>query len=168
MRGHVLRSELHHVCIVVPEIEAGREHLTELLGVQWGPLHRFEMPYHRGDGTEAVVDGFAISYSVAPPHLELVQAVPGSPWEYNEHSNLHHLGYFVDDPDRVSQHLGAAACPLGAHGIDPRSGALGWAYHRDEALGFQIEIVDAAASSSLGRRMLGGTHGFDAPLTARL
>ena len=163
----MLRSELYHVCIVVREIEPAREHLSELLGVEWGPLSRFDMPYRRVDGTDAVAVNFAISYSLGAPHLELVESVPGSPWEWNEHSNLHHLGYLVDDPDTGAEHLAATACPLGAHGIDPRTGSLGWAYHRDEALGFRIEIVDAAASASMGRRMLGATNQFDAPLTAQ-
>ena len=162
----MLRSELYHVCIVVPEIEPAREHLSELLGIDWGPLHRFDMPYRQVDGTDAVAVGFAISYSRGAPHLELVQAVPGSPWECNEGSNLHHLGFLVDDMDAGSEHLTATACPLGAHGIDAGSGDLGWAYHRDEPLGFRIEIVDAAASGSMGRRMLGGTNEFHAPLTA--
>src|SRR5262249_3782799 len=138
-----------------------------LLGVDWGPLKRFDMPYRRADGSDAVAVGFTISYSLGAPHLELVQAVPGSPWECNEYSNLHHLGYLVDDPEASSRHLAVTACPMRAHGVDPSSGALGWAYHRDAALGFRIEIVDAAAAPVLGPRMLGGTNQFDAPLTAQ-
>ena len=161
----VLRSELFHVCIVVPEIHAAREHLTALLGAEWGPVRRFDFPYRDEDGNDAVAADFTLCYSLGAPHLELVQAIPGSPWERNEHSNLHHIGYLVDDMAAGSAHLTATACPLGAHGID-EAGGLGWAYHRDE-LGFRLEIIDAAASASMGRRMLGGDRGFDAPLVAR-
>jgi methylmalonyl-CoA/ethylmalonyl-CoA epimerase len=165
-RGSVQRSELFHVCIVVPEIGAARQHITELLGVEWGPVRRFDFPYRREDGSDAVAEGFTLCYSLGAPHLELVEARPDSPWECNEHSNLHHIGYLVDDMDASSGHLAATACPMGAHGGDPNAGALGWSYHRDD-LGFRIEIIDAAASVSMGRRMLGGTLEFDAPLTTR-
>jgi Glyoxalase/Bleomycin resistance protein/Dioxygenase superfamily len=163
--GQVIRSEFFHVCIVVPEIEVARAHLGELLGVEWGPLREFDFPYRQQDGTDTVAVGFKLCYSLAAPHLELVNAMPGTPWECNDYSNLHHIGYLVDDMDAGSQHLTAHACPLGASGVDPTSDALGWAYHRDP-LGLRLEIIDAAASGSMGRRMLGGTNQFDAPLTA--
>jgi methylmalonyl-CoA/ethylmalonyl-CoA epimerase len=162
----VLRSELFHVCIVVPEIEAARQHLAELLGVEWGPVRQFDFPYRRDDGSDTVAEGFTLCYSLGAPHLELVEALTGTPWECNEHSNLHHIGYLVDDMAAGSAHLAATACPMGAHGIDDGSGGRGWAYHRDE-LGFHLEVIDAAASASMGRRMLGGDREFDAPLTTR-
>jgi catechol 2,3-dioxygenase-like lactoylglutathione lyase family enzyme len=162
----VQRSELFHVCIVVPEIEAARDHLADLLGVEWGPLRRFVFPYRRADLTDAVVDDFTLCYSLGAPHLELVEARPGTPWECNDMSNLHHIGYLVEDMDATSAHLGSMACPMGAHGVDA-SGALGWSYQHDE-LGFRIEIIDAAGSQSMGPRMLGKGRGFDAPLTTTL
>ena len=165
MTEGVLRSELFHVCIVVPEIEAARQHLAVLLGVEWGPVRQFDFPYRRDDGTDTVAEGFTLCYSLGAPHLELVEELPGTPWECNEHSNLHHIGYLVDDMAAGAAHLAARACPMGAHGID-QAGELGWAYHHDE-LGFRIETIDAAASASMGRRMLGGDRGFDAPLVAR-
>jgi methylmalonyl-CoA/ethylmalonyl-CoA epimerase len=160
----VQRSELFHVCIVVPQIETAREHLAELLGVEWGPLRQFAFPYRRADGREAVVEDFTLCYSLAAPHLELVEGRPGTPWECNDTSNLHHIGYLVDDMGATSAHLATTACPMGAHGLDAL-GALGWSYHHDE-LGFRIEIIDAAGSAAMGRRMLGEGREFDAPLTA--
>jgi Glyoxalase/Bleomycin resistance protein/Dioxygenase superfamily len=159
----VQRSELFHVCIVVPQIDTAREHLMQLLGVEWGPVRRFPFPYRRADLTEAVVDDFTLCYSLGAPHLELVEGRPGSPWECNDTSNLHHIGYLVDDMQASSAHLAATACPMGAHGLDG-SGVLGWSYHHDE-LGFRVEIIDAAGSATMGPRMLGKGRGFDAPLT---
>ena len=79
----VQRSELFHVCIVVPQIDTAGEHLMQLLGVEWGPVRRFPFPYRRADLTEAVVDDFTLCYSLGAPHLELVEGRPGSPWECN-------------------------------------------------------------------------------------
>jgi hypothetical protein len=162
----MLRSELFHVCLVVPEIERARTHLIESLGVEWGPVRQFEFPYRRADGSDAVVEDFTLCYSLGAPHLELVNAVPGTPWECNEYSNLHHIGLLVDNMSTSSEHLTATSCPMGAHGVDARSGELAWAYHRDE-LGFNLEIIDAAGSAAMGRRMLGAPREFDAPLVAR-
>ena len=46
-----------------------------------------------------------------PPHLELVQEVPGSVWECNEHSNLHHIGVWIDALPGDSHALHASAVP---------------------------------------------------------
>lgn len=155
------RSELYHVCIVVPALEAARAHLTELLGVQWGPSMTFEFGYIEADGTAATVPNFSLCYSLAAPFLELVEERPGTPWVCNDHSNVHHLGFFVDGMDSGSEHLEATACPLGAHQRDPQTGALSWAYHRDR-LGFQIEIVDVAGAAMTSQVMLQGVP-IDAP-----
>jgi hypothetical protein len=81
-----------------------------------------------------------ICYSVQAPHVELIQEVPGTPWVCNEHSNLHHLGFWSEALAADSGRLGAAACPLelmGGHGSGPPGM---WAYHRDP-LGIRIEVV---------------------------
>ena len=130
------------------------------LACSGGRCKNFDFPYRQKDGTEAVVEGFRLCYSLDAPHLELVNAVPGTPWEYNEYSNLHHIGYLVDDVEAASQHLASNACPLGGHGVVAGT----WAYHEDQ-LGFRLEIIDAAGSASMGRRMLGGDRQFNASLS---
>jgi len=31
-------SEMYHVGVIVPDVDAGRARLTELLGISWGPI----------------------------------------------------------------------------------------------------------------------------------
>ena len=141
-----LVGRLYHVGIVVPDIEAAKEHLSDLLGITWGPvLHvdAFDVrAFDRdgGDGNDLVVPN-TLCYSTEPPHLELVLEVPGPVWECNEHSNLHHIGVFstalVDESGRFS----SVQCPLELTDGRGDSPPVMWAYHRDP-LGVRIEIVN--------------------------
>lgn len=145
-------SELFHVGIVVPDLDAARTRLAELLGVQWGPVVEGDIEIRDADGRDRVVPN-RICYSTTPPYLELIQEVPGTPWVCNEHSNLHHIGYFSDDLVADSGHLRAAACPmemLDGHGDAPP--AI-WTYHRDP-LGVRIELVAASLRPMMEQFMM--------------
>ena len=138
-----LLGRLYHVGIVVPDIEAAKSHLTDLLGITWGPvLHVDAYDVRDGDGTDLVFPN-TLCYSTEPPHLELVQEVPGSVWECNEHSNLHHIGVWTDALPADSARYTELRCPLQLCGHDGDSAPIQFAYHRDP-LGVRIELVDAA------------------------
>jgi hypothetical protein len=133
-------GDYFHVGIVVPRVEAAQARFTELLGVEWGPLLENEIPITTGDGAHQVVTN-RMCYSTSPPYLELIQETPGTPWVCNEHSNLHHLGFFSDAMGTDSGRLAAASCPLEL--MDGTEGGVPmWAYHRDP-LGVRIEVVTA-------------------------
>jgi hypothetical protein len=104
-------SEMFHVGIVVADLGAGRARFTELLGIEWGPIIEGEIEIRDGDGNDLVVPN-RICYSTRAPYLELIQEVRGTPWVCNEHSNLHHIGFFSDALVADSAGLSAAACPL--------------------------------------------------------
>ena len=84
-----------------------------------------------------------LCYSVEPPHIELVLEVPGSVWECNEHSNLHHIGVWTDALPADSATYSELRCPLQLCGRDAEGALQQFAYHRDP-LGVRIELVDAA------------------------
>ena len=75
-----------------------------------------------GDGTERIVPN-TLCYSTEPPYLELVQEVPGTVWECNEHSNLHHIGVWTDALPADSATYTELRCPLQLCGRDD-DGAL--------------------------------------------
>ena len=83
-----------------------------------------------------------ICYSVEAPHLELIEEVPGTVWACNDHSNLHHIGFWSDDLAGASTALSGAGCPLQLCGRAGPSAPVAWAYHRNR-LGVRIEVVDA-------------------------
>jgi catechol 2,3-dioxygenase-like lactoylglutathione lyase family enzyme len=134
-------SEMFHVGIVVPDIEAARTHFSELLGVEWGPLMEQDIDVRDATGNNLIVPN-RICYSTSAPYLELIEEVPGTTWVCNSHSNLHHIGFFADALAVSSGQLEAVACPLelmGGHGDGPPAA---FAYHRDP-LGIRVELVDA-------------------------
>ena len=138
-----LLGQLYHVGIVVPDIEAAKAHFTDLLGITWGPVVTTEQYEVRdGDGNELVVPN-TLCYSVEPPHLELVLEVPGSVWECNEHSNLHHIGVWTDALPADSARYSELRGPLQLCGRAADGSLQQFSYHRDP-LGVRIELVDAA------------------------
>jgi catechol 2,3-dioxygenase-like lactoylglutathione lyase family enzyme len=138
-----LVGRLYHVGIVVPDVEAAKAHLGELLGVTWGPVvHVDEYGVQDGDGNRIVVPN-TLCYSTEPPHIELVQEVPGTVWECNEHSNLHHIGVWSDALPADSTAYSELRCPLQLCGHDADTAPTQFAYHRDP-LGVRIELVDIA------------------------
>ncbi len=131
---------MYHVGIVVPDVDAGRARFTQLLGAEWGPIVENDIEIRDGDGNDLVVPN-RICYSTEPPYLELIQEVPGTPWVCNEHSNLHHIGFFTDALVADSGALTAVMCPLellDGHGAAPPST---FTYHRDP-LGVRVEFVN--------------------------
>jgi catechol 2,3-dioxygenase-like lactoylglutathione lyase family enzyme len=132
----------YHVGIVVRDLRGARERLSELLGVTWGPvMHLDAADYRDGSGGDLVLPT-TICYSVDEPRLELIQEVPGSVWVCNEHSNLHHIGFWSEDLAADSAELTGAGCPLQICGRAGDLAPASFAYHRDD-LGVRIEVVAA-------------------------
>jgi hypothetical protein len=141
----------------VPDVEAAMAHFTDLLGITWGPVVETEaFPVREGDGTERIVPN-TLCYSTEPPYLELVEEVPGTVWECNEHSNLHHIGVWVDALPADSATYTELRCPLQLCGRDDDGALVQFAYHRDP-LGVRIELVDIAMKPMMEEFM------FRAPL----
>ena len=139
----------YHVGIVVPDIMEARTTFSEQLGVRWGPvLHLDAVEYRDGDGQDVVLPT-TMCYSVDAPHLELVQELPGSIWVRNEHSNLHHIGFWSDDLAADGSELTGAGCPLQLCGRSADDTPVSFAYHRND-LGVRIELVDAALRETMG------------------
>jgi Glyoxalase/Bleomycin resistance protein/Dioxygenase superfamily len=134
-------SELFHVGVVVPDLDAGCARLTELLGARWGPVLENEIEIQDSEGNDRVVPN-RICYSTEPPYLELIQEVPNTPWVCNEHSNLHHVGFFSTALAADSDGLRAADCPLEIRDGRGSAPPAQFTYHRD-SLGIRIELVNA-------------------------
>ena len=134
------QSEMYHVGIVVPDLEAAQARFTELLGTVWGPIIAGDVEVREGDGTERAVPN-KLSYSTQAPYLELIEETRGTVWVCNEYSNLHHIGFFADDLGAWSDAFTAARCPLELSGRDGSPGPAVFTYHRDP-LGVRMEHVD--------------------------
>lgn len=132
-------DDLYHTGIVVSDLDAAMARLSALAGYTWIAPMSYTLPLRTAAGTREFTSTFV--YSLQSPHLELIRAVPGSPWAAPAGNAVHHLGYFTDD-------LAAAARALEDNGfaleatadVSPPGLAL-FAYYVDAA-GTRIEIVD--------------------------
>jgi hypothetical protein len=148
-----LSESYYHVGIVVPDVHAAREHLTELLGIRWGPvMERGSIETYYGKDGEKL-NPLRICYSVDAPYIELIQHTPGSMWELNDDSNLHHIGFWSDALVDDSQAMTQVGCPLGICFRDEHDAPMNFAFHRS-LLGFNVEMVDAALEPVVRATML--------------
>jgi catechol 2,3-dioxygenase-like lactoylglutathione lyase family enzyme len=137
----VKATDMYHVGIVVPDLEEGQAHFADLFGVRWAPIIEAPTPVRTSEGAVATVD-LRLVYSVDAPHIELVQAVPGSVWETNPYSNIHHIGFWSDDLSDDWSRLHGNGCPMEVMGDSGGSDPLVWTYHADP-LGVRVELVDS-------------------------
>jgi catechol 2,3-dioxygenase-like lactoylglutathione lyase family enzyme len=133
----MIRPELDHVGIVVPALEPALEDLRTQLGFEFTVVFDDDLAVQepsRGNGAIHL----RIAYSAQRPALEIIEAVPETPWSPDQHG-LHHLAFFVDDLDRDSRQL-AGLCPieicgLGEDGAVPTT----FTYHTGGA--FRLELL---------------------------
>jgi hypothetical protein len=149
-----LSNSFYHVGIVVPEVEPAQRHLTEMLGIEWGPvMERGSIETIYSDDGE-ILNPLRLSYSISPPHIELIQHTPNSIWEFNEHhSNLHHIGFWSDTLVADSQAMSRSRCPLGVHFRDVDGAPEHFVFHRSP-LGFNVELVDLGLKPQVEATML--------------
>ncbi|MET0900639.1 MAG: VOC family protein [Mycobacterium sp.] len=124
-------ADFFHTGIVVDDLDAAAKDLTAIGGYRWTTPMTNIVAVRIGSEVHNVT--FRMSYSVQAPHLELVQAIPGTLWTPAPATAAHHLGYFVDDVPTASRKLSAA-------GFAFEAGTDVFAYHNNP-LGVRIEIV---------------------------
>ena len=133
MRG----ADQFHIGVIVDDLDAAIEQLTELFGYEWCPPLAVQTPVVLTDG-EIMLD-LRFTYSATTPRVELVQAIPGTLWVPAIGSGIHHVGYWSDDLPADSALLEAHGYLTEAKGVRP-DGSAAWAYHRSPS-GPRIELV---------------------------
>jgi catechol 2,3-dioxygenase-like lactoylglutathione lyase family enzyme len=129
-------ADLYHVGVVVADLDDTASRLTAVAGYRWTRPMEYTVPVVTPSGQLDVP--FRISFSVQPPHLELVQEIPGTLWTALPGRATHHLGYWVDDLDATSKMLSEAGFAFEAGPAADQ--AASFAYHVDAA-GTRVEIV---------------------------
>jgi catechol 2,3-dioxygenase-like lactoylglutathione lyase family enzyme len=89
-------EDLYHAGIVVEDFDATLAWFTETAGYRWCQPYTGEQLVVTPDGEETIP--MRLTYSVDEPHIEILQAVPGTVWMPAD-SGIHHLGYWSDEVD---------------------------------------------------------------------
>ncbi len=147
-------EDVFHIGIIVPDIERDMDEIARRFGVTFpDPPGHTEVRVRTGAG-EAMATIRGAYSAEGPPWLEVIQAVPGTPWEAGDGSRIHHLGAFVDDLDDEVARLTAAGAEVEAM-LDVTTGRLLTAAYVNSALGVRQELLPA----SLREGMLGRLQG---------
>ncbi|MFI5507707.1 VOC family protein [Mycobacterium sp. NPDC051804] len=144
---HPLRPEnFYHTGVVVPDLSAAAERLTAAAGYTWTTPIKGPVTIRTVSGTQTVEMQFV--YSLQAPHLELIEAVPGTPWTTAKDNAVHHLGYFTDDFGATVDALQELGYALEmCHTTDGEAPSV-FAYFRSPE-DVRIEIVDRTVFGDL-------------------
>ena len=132
-------EDFYHTGIVVADLDAAMARLSAVAGYTWIAPMSYTLPLRTASGTREFTSTFV--YSLQSPHLELIRAVPGSPWAAPAGNAVHHLGYFADDLAAAARALEDNGFALEATADVAPPGLALFAYYVDAA-GTRIEIVD--------------------------
>lgn len=144
-------TDIYHTGFVVPDIEKAQAEFTEVFGVSWTAVEEREMPIVTPEGSQVVTLRFAYSEG-GEPRIELLEPVPGTPWETPSHSfgagAAHHIGVWAPDFAATSEKLVAAGFPRVLTFDDGSGNAARFAYHRLPS-GAIVELIDATRRAEL-------------------
>ena len=113
--------------------------MTDSAGYSWTRPVEAGLTVTTGDGDLEVP--FRFVYSTENPHLELIEAVPGTLWTAGPAGAAHHLGYWVDDLQAAARDLESAGYRIEAR---PAGDTLTTFAYLVDPEGVRIELVDRA------------------------
>jgi hypothetical protein len=145
-------TDQFHIGIVVDDLDTALDELGTLFGYEWCPVFAIETPVVLPEG-EVMVD-LRFVYSKTEPQLELIRAVPGTPWVPATGSGIHHVGYWSGDITQDARALNARGYAEEARGVLP-DGTPIWSYHRSPK-GPRIELVSRQLQAGLERYWASG------------
>lgn len=144
-------DDLFHIGIIVPNIQKGMLELSSRFGVTWPREPRTSKTLIRTkEGTSPITISGVYS-TEGPPWFEVFEAVPGSLWAAQS-SNIHHMGFFVDNLDDEIERLVAEGNELEMEAVDENGNRISGCYLSTE-LNIRLEIVDASLREGMLARI---------------
>ncbi len=134
----MINPNLDHVGIVVADLDLALKELSANLRVEWmGVFERDLLLHDSVHGNHQVQ--FRIAVTTQYPRLEVIQAIPDSPWALDaDRIVLHHLAYYADNLAVDSARI-TGPCPIEIEGVGPEGEIpRTFTYHVLNGLRFEV------------------------------
>jgi Glyoxalase/Bleomycin resistance protein/Dioxygenase superfamily len=156
-------NDLFEIGLIVPNLEDAILRFHEAFGYTFSPIVEGVLPNRGPEGDASPPMRMAVSLN--HPQIELMERMPGTSMVPPDGTELHHLGYYVDDLDGESDRLTGLGFPCIRAGLSGDTAPAGWVYHKmfDGTL---IEIVDRQTAPLRQALMRGETP--DSPMVRRV
>ena len=134
--------EAYHTGIVVADLDDAIPAWEKVTGTTWGLPFRGPLEVRLAEEGRNITVDITMAYS-RDLSLELVQRIPGTPWELaGGGTGVHHSGCWADDLEADAARIAADGWPLVAHGVMPDGGMAMFSYHRVPGSSTLLELVD--------------------------
>lgn len=140
--------------LIVPDIEKATEETARALGLEFTPIQTSPLKMRTPNGIEEFDLRFVYSLG-AGPHLELIQAVPGTYYDPRGNGYMRHVGMWADDLASASEELAARGLPLEAAGMSGEVEPYAFVFHANE-WGLRVELVDSGQREYFETWLAGG------------
>lgn len=140
--------------LIVPDLERAIAETTRSLGAEFTPVQESPLQLRTPNGIERFDLRFVYSLGEAP-HLELIQAVPGTYYDPRGNGYMRHIGMWVDDLASASKALAGRGLPLEAAGMNDDVEPYAFVFHANE-WGLRVELVDSAQRQYFETWLAGG------------
>jgi hypothetical protein len=140
--------------LIVPDIEAAVADTERTLGLTFTPVQTSPLTMRTPNGIEHFDLQFVYSLGGAP-HVELIQAVPGTYYDARGNGWMRHIGMWVDDLAAASAELAARGMPLEAAGMNGDIEPYAFVFHAND-WGMRVELVDAGQRAYFETWLAGG------------
>lgn len=152
MIPELLQERPSHVGLVVTDLEASLERLRRL--ARWVEMEPVAVPFRVGDGDGmTLADNLRLAWAcLGELHVELIEALDGTPWSRELAGGLHHIGWWVDDVAAGSDQLRVAGLSCEAADWTADGRPRHFAYHRHAVA--RVEVSSARRGAEI-RRLCG-------------
>jgi hypothetical protein len=147
-------GEMFVTGLVVPDIERAIAESRSTLDIEFTPVQQSPLRLRTPNGVEDFDLQFVYSLGGAP-HLELIQAVPGTYYDSKGGGFIRHVGLWVENLAEASAELARRGMPLEAAGMSDDIEPYAFVFHAN-AWGLRVELVDSVQRETFEAWLGGG------------
>jgi hypothetical protein len=142
-----MKLEPYHTGIVVADVATAIPIWEAATGVPWGSMYAGPLVVRTPASGQIVTHQIEMAYS-RDMRLELVKLVPGTCWNVNGGTGVHHTGCWSEDLESDAARLESQGWPIVAHGIEDDGTMATFSYHQVPGVGL-LELVSTATREML-------------------